>query len=52
MGGIAQVVGCLPNKHKALSSNLSTEKRKKTNKNCWQGCKKMGFLYPFGGNVN
>jgi hypothetical protein len=28
-GGVAQVVECLPNKHEALSSNPSTEKKKK-----------------------
>jgi hypothetical protein len=28
-GGVAQVVECLPKKHKALSTNTSTKKKKK-----------------------
>jgi hypothetical protein len=31
IGGITQVVECLHNKHKALSSNPSNEKKTKTN---------------------
>jgi hypothetical protein len=27
-GGVAQVVACLPSKHRALCSNSSTEKKK------------------------
>jgi hypothetical protein len=30
--GVAQVVDCLPSKHKALSSNPSTEKKRKEGK--------------------
>jgi hypothetical protein len=33
-GGVAQVTQCLPRKHEALSSNLSTEKKKKKANTC------------------
>jgi hypothetical protein len=50
---VVQVVKCLPGKHKALSSNSSTAKRKNTNNN--KGLRrhrKKETLYTIGGNVN
>jgi hypothetical protein len=41
-GGGAQVVGCLPSKHEALSSNMSTEGKGKTT---GQITSKLSFLH-------
>jgi hypothetical protein len=49
-GGVAQVVECLPSKHKARSSNLSTAKKKKNkvkNMQKLSGCKMLVISQKF-----